>query len=343
MKKLVSILVAVCMVFVMTSCETAEDKQNKVIDQKPLVAVVIDEGGIGDTSFNDEVLRSLEKAKEDYDIEIRCIEAEDGNNYEKEIQDAVYEDAVIVIAAGSHMGDAIKNVAAENPDKYFGIVDSYITGDNILSISFADNESGFLAGYAAGKTTKTNKVAIVAGEERETVDLYRYGFEAGLKMANADADLEVEYANTFLDSKKGYKIAKKLIDKEDVDVIFHVAGATGKGVIEACEEKGVWAIGADKDQSALAKDTVLCSAVKDMEDGLYKMIDMAMGKDKFEGGHSLFGIYEDGVKLTDAGENLPKGLAEKLEELSEEIKEGDLAIPDDQATLDYFLNNELNK
>ena len=339
MKKIVSILLAVAMVFTVTSCKTAEENQNEVIEQKPLVAVIIDEGGIGDCSFNDAVLEALEEAKEDYDIEIRCIESEDKNNYEEQIKEAVYEDAVIVIAAGSHMGDAVAKVAKENPDKYFGIVDSYKTADNILSMSFADNESGFLAGYAAGKTTKTNKVALIAGEERKTVDVYRYGFEAGLKMANPKADFNVAYTDTFLDSDKGYDTAMDLIEDNNVDVIFHVAGATGKGVIDACKEKGIWAIGADKDQSQLAKDTVLCSAVKDMEDGIFEMIDMAMGKVKFEGGHTMFGLHEDGVELSDEAMNLPKDIKEEIDQLSDKIQEGDMDIPDDKRTLELFISN----
>ena len=329
---------AVLMVLTITGCETADDKQNEVIEQKPLVVVVTDEGGIGDYSFNDSVLEALEEAKKDYDVDIRCVEAEPNNPYAEHIQNAVYEDAEIVIAAGSHMGDAVKKVAKENPDHVFGIVDSYITGDNVFSISYADNESGFLAGYAAGKQTKTNKVGLVGGEQRKTVDVYRYGFEAGLKMANPKAELVIEYAGSFLDENEGYNVAEAMIKDQKVDVIFHVAGASGKGVIDACKDNGVWAIGSDKDQSKLASKNVLCSAVKDMEDGISEMIEMAM-EDKFQGGHKMFGIYEEGVELSDDAGNLPDALDEELEDLEEKIENMDIEVPDDEATMDYFLSH----
>lgn len=332
---------AVMMVVTLTGCETADDKQNQVIEQKPLVVVVTDEGGIGDYSFNDSVLEALEEVKKDYDVDIRCVEADVNKNYEKHIQDAVYEDAELVIAAGSHMGDAVKKVAKENPDHVFGVVDSYVTADNVFSISYADNESGFLAGYAAGKSTKTNKVGLVGGDKRKTVDIYRYGFEAGLKMANPKAQLFVEYAGSFLDSDKGYKVAEGLIKDENVDVIFHVAGATGKGVIDACKDNNVWAIGSDKDQSKLASKTVLCSAVKDMEDGIDEMVEMAM-KDKFQGGHKMFGIYEDGVELSDDAGNISESLEDELDELEEKIENMDIEVPDDKATLEYFMSHMNN-
>lgn len=329
------------MVFTMTACETADEKQNEVIEQKPLVVVITDEGGIGDNSFNDSVLEALEEAKKEYKVDIRCVEAEASGSYEKPIQEAVYEDAEIVIAAGSHMGDAVKKVAKANPDHVFGIVDSYVTADNVFSISYADNESGFLAGYAAGKTTKTNKVGLVGGEQRKTVDVYRYGFEAGLKMANPRAQLFVEYAGSFLDQTEGYNVAESLIKDKNVDVIFHVAGATGNGVIEACKDNGIWAIGSDKDQSKLASDIVLCSAVKDMDDGIAEMIEMAMN-DKFQGGHKIYGIYEDGVELSDDAGNIPEALEEEIDQLEEKIENMDIEVPDDEATMDYFLSHMEN-
>lgn len=329
----------VIMVFTITACETAEEKQNKVIDQKPLVVVVTDEGGIGDYSFNDSVLSALEDAKKEYKIDIRCIEAETEKSYEEHIQDAVYEDASIVIAAGSHMGKAIKKVAKENPDKYFGVVDSKVVGDNIFSISFADNESGFLAGYAAGKTSKTGHVGMIAGEKRETVNLYRYGFEAGLKMANPNAKFTMKYVGTFLDSEKGYQVANEMIENNDVDVIFHVAGATGKGIIKACKEKDIWVIGADKDQSSLASNNVLCSATKDMEEGIAEMVEMAIGEEKFEGGNKTFTINDDGVELSDNAGNLDAKVKDEIEEMKERIDDKELKIPFNAETLKTFLDN----
>lgn len=333
----------VAMVFTITACETADEKQNEVIEQKPLVVVVTDEGGIGDYSFNDSVLSALEEAKKEYKIDIRCVEAETSKTYEEHIQEAVYEDAAIVIAAGSHMGEAVKKVAKENPENNFGIVDSKVSGKNILSISFADNESGFLAGYAAGKTSKTGHVGMIAGEKRETIDLYRDGFKAGLKMANPNAEFTIKYAGTFLDSEKGYELASDMIENNNVDVIFHAAGATGRGIIKACKENDIWVIGTDKDQSSLASDNVLCSATKNMEEGISEMIEMALGRGGFKGGHKLFTIHDDGVELSDNAGNLSDQLKNEIEDLEDKINDKELKIPDNAEALAIFLNGATNE
>ena len=68
-------------------------------------------------------------------------------------------------------------------------------------------------------------------------------------------------ANTFADPTIGSAAATDMITK-GADVIYHAAGGTGSGVIEACATNKVWAIGVDTDQSPLAPDYVVTSAMK---------------------------------------------------------------------------------
>ena len=56
---------------------------------------------------------------------------------------------------------------------------------------------------------------------------------------------------------------------DGADVIFHAAGATGLGAIDACKEAGIWAIGVDSDQSVVAPDTILTSAMKRVDNACY--------------------------------------------------------------------------
>ncbi len=51
---------------------------------------------------------------------------------------------------------------------------------------------------------------------------------------------------------------------DECDVIFHASGGAGVGVIEAAKETGKFAIGVDLDQSYLAPNNVLTSAIKDV-------------------------------------------------------------------------------
>ncbi len=58
---------------------------------------------------------------------------------------------------------------------------------------------------------------------------------------------------------------------DGADIIFHAAGGTGLGVIESCKENGIWAIGVDSDQSYLAPESILTSAMKRVDNATYEI------------------------------------------------------------------------
>ena len=79
----------------------------------------------------------------------------------------------------------------ENPDKTFILIDSEPTPvgdqtkfDNIYSMMFAEQESGFFAGMAAALETKSNKVAVVNGIAYPSNVNYQFGFESGVNYVN---------------------------------------------------------------------------------------------------------------------------------------------------------------
>ena len=339
MKKIMSLLMVFAVAFTFASCQTAAEKQNEVVEMKPLVVVITDEGGIGDHSFNDEALAALEAVQEDEDIDIRFFEVSSKDKYIEAIQTAVNEDATLTVAVGSNMEEAVLTVAEENPESYFAVIDSQVESDNVSSISFADNESAFLAGYVAAKTTKTGKIGLLGGDERATVELFGYGYEAGAKAANPDVQIVRGYVGSFYDSDKGYDEAVDMFKNDKTDVIMHMAGPSGVGVIKAAKDNGFTVIGADKDQSSLASDNVLCSATKNMKPGLAELIKAAL-KDKFEGSHVTYYMKDDGVDLSDNAGNIKGELKEQIDALKEAIEDGDLVVPTDEESLQSFTMPE---
>ena len=57
-----------------------------------------------------------------------------------------------------------------------------------------------------------------------------------------------------------------------MDIILSAAGGTGLGAIESAKEQNKYAIGVDKDQSNLAPDNVLTSALKKVNVGVYDTV-----------------------------------------------------------------------
>ena len=77
----------------------------------------------------------------------------------------------------------------------------------MASATFADNESAYLAGVAAAKATKTNKIGFIGGMQSDVITRFEKGYEAGAKSVNPDIKVDVQYAGSFSDAAKGKTIA----------------------------------------------------------------------------------------------------------------------------------------
>ncbi len=136
--------------------------------------------------------------------------------------------------------------------------------NNTVSLGPDFQVTGFyLAGVLAGKMTQTNAVAVVIGQWFEYLSMEFYAFEAGVESVNANAKVYARVAGTWGDPSLGFQIAKTLIETKNVDILVHVADATGRGVITAAEQLGATVIGTVGDQAVLAPDAMMTSIMMD--------------------------------------------------------------------------------
>ncbi|MFV1433833.1 BMP family ABC transporter substrate-binding protein, partial [Klebsiella pneumoniae] len=117
--------------------------------------------------------------------------------------------------------------------------------DNVASVVFADNESAYLAGIAAAKTTKTKTVGFVGGMESEVITRFEKGFEAGVKSVDKSIKIKVDYAGSFGDAAKGKTIAAAQY-ASGADIVYQVAGGTGAGVFSEAKSRNESLKEADK-------------------------------------------------------------------------------------------------
>lgn len=299
-------------------------------DDTVKVGIVLSIGGLGDKSFNDSAYRGLEMAKEELGIEFNYVEpastAED-EQYLRQYAQAGYD---LIIATGFLMHDPCKKVAEEYPDLNFAIIDSVIDLPNVASLTFKEDEGSFLVGAAAGLVTRTGTVGFVGGMDIPLIRKFHRGYEQGAKYIDSGVKVLALYtsgSNPFNDPVKGKENALSLI-KQGADVVYHAAGGTGMGVIEACKESGVYAIGVDSNQDYIAKGTVLTSMIKKVDNAVFMTIEDVINGE-FEGGVKSFGLAEKGVGVTDfeyTKDELPKGTLEQIEIIKEKIINGDIVI-----------------
>ncbi|MCJ8342361.1 MAG: BMP family ABC transporter substrate-binding protein [Cetobacterium sp.] len=289
---------------------------------KPLrVGIVLSTGGLGDKSFNDSAYKGLEKAKEDLGIEFKYVEpaspAED-EEFLRQYADADYD---LIIATGFQMTEAAKAVAADYPDLKFAMIDDVIDLPNVKSLTFKEEEGSFLVGALAAMMSKTGTIGFVGGMENPLIKKFQVGYEQGAKYVNPKIKVLSVYTtgpNPFNDPVRGKENAISQIN-QGADVVYHAAGGTGIGVIDAAKEKGVYAIGVDSDQDGVAPGTVLTSMIKRVDVAVYDTVKSVKDGD-FKPGLTVYGVAENGVGMTDFQFTKEKIGAEKIAKLDEIAK-----------------------
>ncbi len=232
------------------------------------VAVVLDEAGDDDNAFNEFTLKGAKEASEELGLEFDYIVSSD---YQTDIERYATDGYDLIITVGFLMTEATANVATVNPDTHFAIVDvdypSYDDLPNVTSLTFAEQEGGYLAGVLAGCMTETNVVASVSGMEIPPVVRFVTGFQEGAKSVNPDIVTLNEYVPDFNDPETGLAIGETFIAQE-ADVIFGVGGNTGNAGLKAAHEAGVMGIGVDVDQYYSLPDisaSLISSAMKNVD------------------------------------------------------------------------------
>jgi basic membrane protein A len=325
------------------------------------IAIVSSPSGVDDGSFNQDNYNGVLKfIDENPSSTVTPVREESGDSAAavQAVADIVADYDVIVCCGYQFAG--IGDIASDNPNTKFVLIDSWPTVDgtelaadaaleNVYAAYYAEQESGFYAGMAAALSSATGKVAVVNGIAYPSNVNYQYGFECGVKYANETEGLSVEvvelpsyagtdvtganvggnYVGSFSDEATGKVLGNALI-AEGVDVIFVAAGGSGNGVFTAAKEAdGVYVIGCDVDQyddgANGDKNVVLTSGLKVMHDTVYNVLNNI--KDGlFDGANVTLtaGTDSTGYVSEDGRCQLTADAIEKINAAQAKLKAGDI-------------------
>lgn len=336
LKKLMALgLATVMSASMLTGCgaksdsDTATDNGDKIFR----VGMITDTGGVNDESFNQSAWKGFQDAQEQFGedkIEIKYLESKQDADYAQNIDTFADEEMDLIVGVGYKLEPAITEAAKNYPDLEFALIDAECEGgqlENVTSLLFEDNASAYLTGLVAGKMTETNKVGFIGGMESPTISKFEYGYKAGVKTANPDAEVVVQYANSYTDSALGKTIANQM-HSDNVDIIFTCAGAVGIGSIEAAKENGKKAIGVDQDQNSLAPENVITSAMKNVDVAVAEMLGQIV-EGTYEGGKVVLNTLSmNGVGLAPtSNKNVPPDVLEYVNAEAEKVKSGEVKVP----------------
>lgn len=300
-------------------------------DFKP--AIIYDVGGRFDKSFNEAAYTGAEKFKTDTGIEYRDFEIQSDSQREQALRNFAKRGSNPIIAIGFLHANAVEKVAQEFPDTQFAIVDMVVDLPNVRSILFKEHEGSYIVGMLAAMASETDKVGFVGGMDIPLIRKFACGYKQGVLETAPNAEIFENMTGTtgaaFNDPVKGGELARSQFDR-GADVVYHAAGGTGIGVLQAAADAGKLGIGVDSNQNMLHPGSVLTSMLKRVDIAVYKAFEDAQN-DAWSSGFEVLGLKEGGVgwALDDNNAELVSDqMKAAVDEASAKIISGEIVVHD---------------
>ncbi len=341
MKKLLAVLLALVMILSLAACagntdpstENPSDTNNSdktdpsgSEDVNPEVnkkiAMIMQQGGLGDQGFNDTAYAGLMACKDKYGLDVNAVECTDTTQGETLIRELCEAGYGLIINLEAGISGNMYTVALDYPDIYFVVVGRQLrinavdgfteTPKNVIESYITLNEHSFLAGVvAAYAATDGNTLVEGVGQHEgcnigilfgaESVGFYQYGdgFRQGALFYNPDAKIYIDYTVGFSDTANAQNIAQNMINNMGCDVIWTCCGTAGLGGLEACRLNNAFGIGVDSNQDEVEPGYILTSAVRDNTSLMEFYIGKYLEGDLAQTEPDVFNLSNGGVDITD--------------------------------------------
>ncbi len=382
LRKVSAVALTAAMVLSMTACGGSEAKTTETTAAKAEAAattaaaaesgekikLTLCIGRKNDLSFQQSAYEGTVMVQEQLGdkYEVNVVEmGDDTTKWQAAFYDAADAGADIIVGTGFQNKENFETIPLEYPDTKFILfdqdVDYSIDGlDNVLSVLFDSNQSGFLAGAVAAYYTTSDKalnadktIGFVGGMDGVSINDFLVGYAEGARYVDEEVKVLRAYVGDFVDTAKAKDLTNAQVS-EGADIVFQVAGGAGNGVIEAAAEKdGVMAIGVDSDQYAVLEGTnlqssVITSSLKRLDNALLKICtDYANDASSVPfGSVATYGLPENAVGIV-FNDNLKASIGEenvaKVEELLGKIQSGEITVSKASALTADEINAIVNK
>ena len=335
MKKVVAFILCMALVITCVACFAACNDTAKTFE----IAVVTDVGQLKDKSFNQGTWEGLKRYAFENNKTYKYYQPANGDQATdadrfNAMKAAVDNGAKIVVCAGFLQETALKQAAKAYPDTKFVFIDGYPVGcENVAPISYQEEQSGYLAGYAAVMEGYTKLgFAGGGGGANPACCRFGYGFLQGADAAAAvkNVDVTVKYSWLYGSAFGPSTELQTMLSgwySTGTEVIFCCGGTMCKSAFAAASANQGKVIGVDVDQSA-ESSTVITSAMK----GLRESVMIALGKfyegkfSELAGKSTVLGAADDAVGLPTATWSMKNFTLKDYTELFEKMKKGEIAV-----------------
>ena len=320
MKKLVVMGLAMAMTAAMVNGVCTQPVQ--AADGEGLKVALLLSGAANDQGWNQTAYEGAQKACEKYGYELAYTENLEVADISAAFADYASAGYDVVIGHGYEFGDPALEVAETYPDTKFICTEA----DNVASYVMACEQTAYVEGIIAASTSESGKLGAIGPIPGDSLVKIINGYEDGAKSVNPDIEVQTAWTNSFVDTQLAQEAAKAMIDN-GVDVIKHCANACGNGAMTAAVEAGIWCQGDSYDQSSLAPDNILDSAIYNLD----VVIDTALGSvadGSFEGDVYNLGMADGAVEVL-LSDNLSDDVKATAQDAIDKIVSGELEVERD--------------
>jgi basic membrane protein A len=303
----------------------------KADDLRP--GIIYDMGGKYDHSFNQSAAEGVPKFVKETGI--KCHEFELGNEAQRTqyMRQLIRHGVNIIAAIGFNQASAVEEMAREYPNIKFVIVDGIVDLPNVESVNYKEHQSSYLCGMAAALASKTHKVGFVGGMDIPLIRKFALGYTAGVHAIDPSTQVIVNMTGTtpsaWNDPIRGGELAKTQFG-QGVDVVFHAAGSTGIGVMQAAKDAGLLSIGCDKNQDGVHPGSVLTSCIKRVDVAVFNSF-MEAKNNTWKGGLKQLGLECNAVdySLDEYNRSLiTPSMEARLNQAKLDIVSGKISVPE---------------
>ena len=275
--------------------------------------------------------KALKAAEARGEIEYKASENVSNADYERVMLEYASGGNALIVGEAFAVEAAARKVAKEFPKVAFLLGSS--GKPQTPNLSVFDNyiqEPAYLSGMVAGGVTKSNKIGLVGGFPIPEVNRLMNAFMAGAKEVNPQVEFSVSFINSWFDPPKAKEAAFAMIDK-GADVMY----AERFGVSDAAKEKGKLAIGNVINTQPQYPNTVVASALWNMEPSIDRAIKLVReGKFAAED----YGVYSTmkykGAELAPLGtfeKKVPAAVVAKINAKEKAILDGKFVVKVDDS------------
>ena len=190
-------------------------------------------------------------------VRTRVVEAvAEGADSERVMRDLANQGCGLIFATSFGYLELALRVAADFPQVKFEHAGGYKTAANLNTYNARYYEARWLAGWLAGKQSKSGVAGYVAGFPVPEVVQGINAFTLGMRAANPRAEVKLVWLNAWFDPPREREAALSLIG-QGADVLTNHSGSPA--VPQVAEEKGVMLLAYQSDMSRFAPRAQLAS------------------------------------------------------------------------------------